>query len=91
MIKIKYHKCRYKRGSIDYCPTLFDRVEPEANSYKKGMIQINVTNFKTGKVRVIGVAYKMTSQDKGIMFNNCPFCGENLLFEKIPKNDKRRK
>lgn len=87
---MKYHKCRYKNLAIDYCPTMFDRVEPEANSHRKGMIQVNVFNMKTGKERVVGVAYKMTPIDKGLFFNFCPFCGENILFEKIPINDKRR-
>lgn len=35
-------------------------------------------NMMTGDTRKVGVAYKTSAKDGGLMLNNCPFCGEKI-------------
>jgi len=73
-------KCRLqKNGFFKWCNAMNKYLEPEANIGKKGLIQVNVTNFKTHKTRCIGVAYK--NNDRGLMLNYCPWCKSNILNE----------
>jgi hypothetical protein len=62
------------------CATLAERCEPAPS---KGFKAIHTTNFKTGKKRFFGVAYKRNAKDRGLMLNVCPFCyGEPGGFER---------
>jgi hypothetical protein len=59
----------------NYCSTLISKIE---NANNKGFVLLKVTNANTGKERLLGVAYKTTVKDPGVMLNFCPFCGEHI-------------
>lgn len=76
-------KCTLKEnGFIDFCTGMDRCLEPQANTKSKGLVQLNLYNFKTGKERCLGVVYQKSRKDRGLMLNLCPWCGENILFEK---------
>jgi len=35
-------------------------------------------NMTTGDTRKVGVAYKTSAKDPGLMLNVCPFCGAEI-------------
>ncbi len=45
---------------------------------RKGINGVLVCDFDTGKVEVLGVAFKGTERSQGIFFNFCPFCGGDI-------------
>lgn len=65
-------------GPSTYCKLLNDSIEAEANAHRKGFVQIVATNVNTHEDRVIGVAFKRSSRDRGVMINHCPWCGADL-------------
>ena len=80
-----YHKCSVEKG---FCETL-DMVVQPGSSHSKGfewyVILPNLEELLQRKqfslekeAKTIGVVYKRTGKDKGIMLNFCPFCGESL-------------
>lgn len=71
-------KCSKK----EWCLLMERALEPEANSHKKGLSILVVTNILTNKDRVVGVVFKKAAADRGIMLNACPWCGEKILWEK---------
>ena len=60
-----------------WCPGL-EHVFTEENS--KGINPMRIMDGSTGESRVIGVVFKTTERDKGIMFNHCPFCGADISY-----------
>jgi hypothetical protein len=40
--------------------------------------RVNVMNMSTGKVTFVGVVYRMSAKDRGLMFSYCPYCGVSL-------------
>lgn len=71
-------KCSKK----EWCLSMERALEPLANSHKKGFSTLVITHLPTGKTRVAGVVYKKAPNDRGIMLNLCPWCGEKILWEK---------
>jgi hypothetical protein len=45
------------------------------NADKTGLARFVVTNFRTGVRTKIGVVYKTSSRDRGVLIKFCPFCG----------------
>lgn len=72
-------KCRLP----DFCVPM-DRVLQEANAAKKGLSPVVTTDIlkllsgAREHDRTIGVVYKIAANDRGIMLNTCPWCGEPL-------------
>jgi hypothetical protein len=64
-------KCR----GIKTCETL---TETFTQPNRKGINLVRSFNFKTGRIRFIGVAFKKTERDKGMFMNFCPFCGGKI-------------
>lgn len=74
--------CRFNsKGLVRYCEMMDERINPEANAKMKGLTQINVTNRITGQITVMGVCFFKNSKDRGLMLNNCPWCGKNVLIK----------
>lgn len=70
-----------KCDAEDICSGLSKCYVTEPN--RKGINLVEVTDIKTGKKRFVGVAFKKTEKDRGVMLNFCPSCGAN--FEEIYK------
>jgi len=74
-------KCRPPyRGKERWCNGLNEVLSDEANVGVLHVVALCV--FKTGKVRVLGVAAraKASRSRTPVMFNRCPYCGEGILF-----------
>jgi len=73
-------KCELKEdGFYSWCNGMNRCLNEEANASIKGLTQINLFNFKTAKESYLGVTYKRSKEDKGLMLNKCPWCGEEIL------------
>lgn len=75
----EYHKCSKELG---FCPTLADRIEG-ACFHGKGMVPLTAIdgNAIVGSgmaIKTLGIMYKTSAKDRGLMFNHCPFCGEKI-------------
>ena len=70
-------KCSEKRWCLPMRMSLND----EANARKKGIATVVLTSVLGMGSRLIGVAYKKTAKDLGVMLNFCPWCGEPILWE----------
>lgn len=66
-----------------FCKALDDRIEG-TNEKRKGFQSVEVVNLAEVKTETIGVAYRLSAKDKGLMLNFCPFCGEKILWRKDP-------
>lgn len=64
-----------------FCTAMDKYLDYNPNARKKGLVLIQVTSLKTGKERVLGVAFKGDPRDNGVLLNMCPWCGEGLLGE----------
>jgi hypothetical protein len=70
-------------GEARWCPAMERYLPPAPNARVKGLVvvqTVNLDEFNDGEFqqRVLGVAYKRGAQDKGVMLNSCPWCGESL-------------
>jgi hypothetical protein len=73
-------KCELKDdGFYNWCNGMNTRLNPEANVKAKGLAQVNLFNFSTGKESCLGVTYRRDKNDNGLMLNKCPWCGEEIL------------
>ena len=74
----EYKKCSKEYG---FCETLSARVR-EAGSNSKGFVAMQTLNLssKVGspQIKTIGVMYKTSKSDRGLMLNECPWCGEKI-------------
>jgi len=71
-----------------FCKTMENALGSSmANEHRKGFVPIVVTNMTTGKDRLIGVAYRKSASDTGLMMNHCPFCGVEILWEGASKKE----
>lgn len=61
-----------------FCQAMDGRLATITNAHRKGLTCIHTTHRQTGEVRFLGVAYKQTPHDRGLMLNWCPFCGVDL-------------
>jgi hypothetical protein len=59
----------------NWCSTLNSKIE---NANHKGFVLLRAMNADTGKERLLGIAYKTSVTDSGVMLNFCPFCGERI-------------
>ncbi len=85
-------KCELnKDGFYDWCNGMNKKLHPEANAKVKGLIQVNLFNFTTGKESCLGVVYKSDIHDKGLILNLCPWCGEGILNQGKLKQKKRNR
>ena len=84
-------KCKLKEdGFFEWCTALDRMLHPEANAWVKGLVQVNLFNFNTGKESCLGVVYRDSHLKKAqkIMLNKCPWCGEDILnHSKIKKDE----
>ena len=66
-------RCSLKRC----CPTMVRNINHKS---RRGLNGVTVINTRTGETRDIGIRYCLTgkSNDKGVMLNFCPWCGESL-------------
>lgn len=70
--------CRIEGVEVIPCHGLEACLE-EANSRKKGVSMILVSNIHTGDVTKTGVVLRSGDHaKKGIIMNFCPFCGEDI-------------
>lgn len=69
-------KCDRELG---WCADLESRLE-EPNANTKGLVPIRVLKrgAPPGSGRVIGVAFKRSGKDRGLMLDFCPFCGVSI-------------
>ncbi len=67
-----------------FCPFLEARLNLDVNARAKGLTVIELTNMKAWARRVVGVAYKKSASDAGLMLSYCPWCGCNLITPKWP-------
>ena len=74
MAEKEYHKCNREQGM---CGLLHD-ITAAVGSHVKGFVYVSAlsADFKTKKL--LGVMYKESAQDRGVMLNHCPFCGEKI-------------
>lgn len=80
----KKHKCFFDlSGDFQPCPGLSKVICWTA---RKGIICPELINLSTGETYNSFVVYKKTVNDKGIIFNVCPFCAEKILNEKKKLN-----
>jgi uncharacterized protein (DUF1015 family) len=70
--KIIINKC----SKTSYCDILSNYIQDHNN---KGIVNLDVTNYINGEIRHLGLAYKKSTKDQGIMLNFCPFCGERIF------------
>lgn len=64
-----------KCSPLHCCSILSSKIE-DANH--KDFVFIHATNIMTSEKRLLGVVYKTSVRDPGIMLNFCPFCGERI-------------
>lgn len=69
-----YHKCNREQGC---CKSLHDRTA-EVGSHVKGFVYVSSLSDDFKTVKLLGVMYKESATDRGIMLNHCPFCGEKI-------------
>jgi len=75
-------KCKLKEdGFFEWCTAMEKMLYPEANAQVKGLVQVNLFNFTTGKESCLGVAYRDSHLKKcnKIVLNKCPWCGEDIF------------
>lgn len=67
-----------------WCTRLEVSLNP-GNARGKGLSSVEVTDFKKSTATVIGVCYKTSVNDAGVMINFCPWCGSKILITNRPK------
>lgn len=81
MNNYRLKKCYFKNENFFPCWMLTDRLNPEAN-VGRGLVQVNVQSIQDmtqGKKSIcIGMVFKRTTKDTGLMCNFCPFCGSDV-------------
>lgn len=64
-----------KCTKTSYCNMISECIQDHHN---KGIVSIDVTDSTNGEIKHIGLAYKKSTKDRGIMLNVCPFYGEKI-------------
>jgi predicted RNA-binding Zn-ribbon protein involved in translation (DUF1610 family) len=44
----------------------------------RGIVSWTIVNRDTLRPKATLVGYKMNAKDKGVVFNNCPWCGTDI-------------
>jgi len=73
-------KCRPPVGLKTHFCVALDAVIIGHNERRAGIYILQLMKFSTGKERVVGVAARRSAKDRPVMFNRCPFCGEEILW-----------
>lgn len=58
-------------GPATLCASMSSRLQ---DGHVKGLVAVETVNLITGKTRLLGVAYKSSATDKGLLLNACPWC-----------------
>lgn len=61
-----------KCSEAGMCQTMLDKV---SGNDGKGLVAFHTANPDTHTDRFLGVAYKTSAKDRGLMLNVCPWCG----------------
>lgn len=64
-----YVKCQRAKP----CKLMSERL---GSVHGKGLSMPQVCNMNTGKIRYIGIVYKTSAKDPGLLLNICPWCRE---------------
>lgn len=56
-----------------YCDSITER--SSGTAHKKGLSILNILHIPSGKIRVRIAMYKVSSTDRGLVLNFCPWCG----------------
>ena len=70
-------KCSFEGARFNPCWLMDERLLPEANDQRTGLVMVNVGTLQK-PTRTIGVTHKKNSKDAGVMLNYCPWCGKNI-------------
>lgn len=73
MKKPRFKKCKNQ----SYCKYLLERL---GSTFTKGFSATEVINLETSKTRSIGIKYKTSAKDRGLMLNFCPWCGGDIQY-----------
>lgn len=72
-------KCVVKDGSVVPCKLLDNVTEDLFTRVTKGVFELQISTLSTGEYHTKGFGAKSGKHKKrGIMFNYCPFCGEDI-------------
>ncbi len=71
-------KCRVEGKKVIPCELLDQTVDDLYTRIRKGIFDLVVTNLDTGEQYTHGFGTKSGEHKKGLMFNFCPFCGEDI-------------
>jgi len=82
-------KCQPPVGlKTKFCHAL-DKVIFGFNEHGRGIYIVQPVSFSTAKEWVAGVAGCKDSRSRPILFNYCPFCGEDIVFQR-PSSVKKK-
>ena len=70
-------KCSEKQ----WCSTMSERISDKRHGFEN----VNLLNLKTGIMRNIGLRYRLSGKDRGLMLNFCPWCGADIRYFKSEK------
>ena len=75
----KKYPCSPENG---FCGTLDERIKDQVHRIKSGIGCFVTTDTSTRELKTHchGVVYKADSEDNGLFFNFCPWCGQSLAF-----------
>lgn len=62
-----------------WCRRLDERLEPEANANRKGLVLFVLFDINTGENEVVAAVFKTSGKDRGLILNFCPWCGEKIF------------
>ncbi len=60
-----------------FCSGIKRYLEP-SGTRGKGFHILTTMNMTTGDFKTLGISYKANVKDRGVMLNNCPWCGASL-------------
>lgn len=61
-----------KCSATSMCKTMLRKVIHNDNG--KGLVAVHTERLSTGEEFFLGVAYKTSARDRGLMLNVCPWC-----------------
>jgi hypothetical protein len=67
----------YKCGKDMFCKQMAKRIKPPGEG-GYGLFTFVLMDWDKIKERTVGVIYKETARDRGLVLNYCPFCGEKI-------------
>lgn len=82
-------ECRVRDGNfVEPCSALQECIAGSAFDKRKGVVQWNFMNMKTGEWSrsIIGIRSGQHAE-KGIVFNYCPFCATKIDTPVVPADE----